>query len=126
MEEVQQFSSEIIDLTAGPASYQIIAATPKRFRVLAIEWEIKAVNACTAAPTESMGSNGPAFNNLSVAAAHAGFTTQAAETRVIVPFLVPVPYIDLTASGLHVNVTASATAVDLTARLIVVGSFLPV
>lgn len=109
--------TQVIDLTAT-GTYTIIPPTPARLGlVLDLAWEIKSVNACSVSPTYSVGSNSPNFNNKNVSQTAAGFTTQAAETRVAnTSSVAPVPVLDLSTDGLKVNVTGGATATALTAR----------
>ncbi len=122
--------SATVDLTTTGV-YVLIPPTAARLRVTAAIWELKAVGGTrSVAPTFSIGGNSPNYdNNNASQAGAAGMLTQAAETAVTGPTGInPNPFVDLTTNGLKLNVTAGATGagIVLTARLLIIGGFVPV
>ncbi len=115
--------SDVIDLTIT-GTYVVLPAMPFRLVLARSIFEIKTVTACSVSPTLAVGSNSASFNNLTAAGTFGAFTTGAAET--IVSISVTANAIDLTASGLQINVSGGATATALTARYGVTYMLLPV
>lgn len=119
------WASAVIDLTAAPATYQVISACPYRlFRSLGF-WEIKSTSGASVGPTWSGGSDA-GVSNLLPSQTTAALASQAAETLVAVTSVNPVIFADLTANGLSVKITNAATATGLTARFIMFGALVPV
>jgi hypothetical protein len=122
--------SDVIDLVGGPTgAYVVLPPTAARLFTIFYGWELKTVGGTrSVAPTFSAGSNSTSFNNLFASQTVAAFTSQAAETVVLPTLIGPIPTVDLTTSGLNVNVTALATGATpvLTARLVIQFQLLPV
>lgn len=124
------FFSQVVNLFATPAAYQVIPPTPARLWLNAAKWEIKTTaGTISTSPTFQGGSDSASVPvNLMASQTAAGFTTQAAETLVGVTTASPLTAIDLTTNGLVIAVTTAATGTGspaLTARFFGVGMLLP-
>lgn len=120
----QSFYSDIIDLTAV-ATYVLLPPTPARIILFSAAWEIKATNTASVSPTYSMGTNSSSFNNVAASQTTAGIHTAVAEGLAFVGSTVNAA-VDLTGSGLILNITGGATATALTARIYGLYNLVPV
>lgn len=117
--------SDVIDL-ATTGTYVVLPPIAGRlYRVLAPVWEIKSKpGAVSVSPTFQVGTNA-SIDNIVASGTAAGFISQPAETSVSLTAVSPIPFGDLTANGLRVQVTAPATGA-LTARLVLLAAIIPV
>lgn len=122
--------SAVIDL-ATTGVYVLLPAIAARFRPIAFSWELESVGGTrSVAPTFSIGSNSASFDNAFASqAGAAGLLTQAAHTGgLAITQVSPNPLVDLTTSGLQLNVTAGMTGVApvCTARVLFLYQLIPV
>jgi hypothetical protein len=117
--------SDIIDLTTTGVYVIIPPIAARMGRIVTAQFEIKTITSSTVSPTLSLGTNSASFNNAAASQTVAGLTTGAAESLQSITGATN-SNLDLTTSGLQLNVTGGATATALTARLIATYYLVPV